>query len=146
MKADSKWLHSHWCRSASVRLLGCGFISHREHGCLSVVSVSGRGPCDGLIPPPGEPCRVWSRSPGPTRGYWAMKTKYTWSFTLRNFLCCSPFTFSVLRSNERPAWWTVGVLSWGKGAASLTLLSSEYFCLYLIILTHLLRSKCKGKM
>jgi hypothetical protein len=40
----------------------CGFESCRRHGCLSVVSVvclSGRGLCDGLITRPEESYRLW---------------------------------------------------------------------------------------
>jgi hypothetical protein len=40
----------------------CGFESRRGHGCLSVESVlclSGRGLCDGLITRPEEFCRLW---------------------------------------------------------------------------------------
>jgi hypothetical protein len=40
----------------------CWFESRRGHGCLSVVSVvclSGRGLCDGLITRPEESYRLW---------------------------------------------------------------------------------------
>jgi hypothetical protein len=55
----SHWPHGVRRRSAAARLLRCELESHRGHGCLLCVVLSGWGLWDELIPRPEESYRVW---------------------------------------------------------------------------------------